>query len=158
MRECHLLGARLILNDRPRIALAAGADGVHLGQTDASPGEARQLLGKGALIGVSTHNRRQFNEACQRESVDYVSVGPIFPTSSKENPDPVVGVEELRRLARNSLLPVVAIGGIRLEKALETWAAGAHSLAVISDICAAPRPSAQVHRYLKLWEQRDECH
>ena len=69
VRECHRLGARLILNDRPRIALAAGADGVHLGQTDTSPDEARQLLGKGALIGLSTHNRRQFEEACRRESV-----------------------------------------------------------------------------------------
>ena len=155
--ECHRLGARLILNDRPRIALAAGADGVHLGQTDTSPDEARQLLGKGALIGLSTHNRRQFEEACRRESVDYVSVGPIFPTSGKENPDPVVGLEGLRRLARNSLLPVVAIGGIHLDRALETWAAGAHSLALISDICGSSRPAAQVQRYLKLWEKQDEC-
>ena len=154
VRECHRLGARLILNDRPRVALAAGADGVHLGQKDASPDEARQLLGKGALIGLSTHNRRQFDEACKRESVDYVSVGPIFPTASKENPDQVVGVEGLRRLARNSLLPVVAVGGIHLDRALEIWAAGAHSLAVISDICGSSRPAAQVHRYLKLWKTR----
>ncbi len=152
VRQCRLSGARLIVNDRPRTALAARADGVHLGQGDTSPDEARRLLGKGALIGISTHNRRQFDEACQMESVDYVSVGPIFPTSGKEHPDPVVGVQQLRRLALGSRLPVVAIGGIRLDRAAATWSAGAQALAVISDICGSSQPSAQVHRYLKLWE------
>ena len=156
-RACHRAGARLILNDRPRLALEAGADGVHLGQTDAPAEEARRLLGASALIGLSTHNRHQFDKALLEAPVDYLSVGPIFPTTGKEDPDPVVGLEELRRLVRRTSLPVVAIGGIRLDRSIQTWAAGARTLAVISDICEAPSPGAQVRRYLQLWERHVGC-
>ncbi len=131
-------GARLIINDRADLALALGADGVHLGQDDLPPDAARRLLGRKAIIGYSTHNVAQA-VAAARLPVDYLAIGPIYPTSSKENPDPVVGLEGLR-LVREAIgdLPLVAIGGITLERAAETLAAGADSVAVVGALVAPP--------------------
>jgi thiamine-phosphate diphosphorylase len=127
-REC---GAQLIINDRADIALALGADGVHLGQTDLPPTAARRLLGDGALIGFSTHNLEQARAASSLP-VDYLAIGPIFQTSSKENPDPLVGLEGLARVREMvGSLPLVAIGGITPENAPSVLAAGADSVAVI---------------------------
>src|SRR5262245_7232880 len=104
-------GAKIIINDRVDIALALRADGVHLGQDDLPPSEARKLLGDNAIIGFSTHNLEQVHAALKLP-VDYIAFGPIFATSSKENPDPVVGLDSLRviRQAAGSF-PIVAIGG-----------------------------------------------
>jgi thiamine-phosphate pyrophosphorylase len=124
-------GATLIINDRVDIALAADADGVHLGQDDLSVAEARALLGPNKIIGVSTHSLVQV-EAALVTSANYIAVGPIFPTTTKANPDPVVGLELLRQARRLTSLPLVAIGGITLETAREVLAAGAQSVAVIS--------------------------
>lgn len=131
-------GARLIINDRADLALALGADGVHLGQDDLPPDAARRLLGRKAIIGYSTHSVAQA-VAAARLPVDYLAIGPIYPTSSKENPDPVVGLEGLR-LVREAIgdLPLVAIGGITLERAAETLAAGADSVAVVGALVAPP--------------------
>jgi thiamine-phosphate pyrophosphorylase len=131
-------GVRLIINDRVDIALATGADGVHLGQDDLPPEAARRILGERAVIGFSTHNIEQAMAAA-RLPIDYLAIGPIFPTSSKENPDPTVGLDGLRRV-RDAVpsLPLVAIGGITVENALETYAAGADSLAVIGSLLADP--------------------
>jgi thiamine-phosphate pyrophosphorylase len=138
LRVARSLGVRLIINDRVDIALALQADGVHLGQDDLPPEAARELLGKEAIIGFSTHTVEQASIAA-RLPVDYLAIGPIFETSSKENPDPVVGLEGLRRVREiTGEIPLVAIGGIRFENAWEVIKAGADSVAVISLLLAEP--------------------
>lgn len=146
---CEPLGAQFLVNDRLDLALAVGADGVHLGQADLPVKVARDLLGKEALIGLSTHNRLQFLEA-QSQDIDYVAIGPIFSTSTKQTEDPPLGVATLRQLVTESKHPVVAIGGITLEQATELWAAGADSVAVISDITHHADPAQRVAQYLAL--------
>lgn len=139
---------RLIINDRADIALALGADGVHLGQSDLPPEAARELLGERAIIGFSTHSIEQAEEAA-RQPVDYIAIGPIFVTSSKENPDPLVGLEGLRRVRQAvGLTPLVAIGGITPETAHEVIAAGADSIAVISSLLQEPVKIAERVREL----------
>ncbi len=129
---------RLIINDRVDIALALGADGVHLGQDDLPPTAAREMLGERAIIGFSTHSVEQARRAA-RLPIDYLAIGPIFQTSSKENPDTLVGLEGLRRVRQAiNLVPLVAIGGISLETAPEVIAAGADAVAVISLLLKEP--------------------
>ena len=131
LRLARSFGARLVVNDRVDVALAAGADGAHLGQDDLPPEAARALLGGGAVVGFSTHGVAQAAAAALMP-LDYVAVGPVFDTSSKQNPDPLVGLEGVR-LARAAVgrLPLVAIGGITAETAASVLAAGADSVAVI---------------------------
>ncbi len=129
---------RLIINDRADIALAIGADGVHLGQDDLPPLAARRLLGRRAVIGFSTHNIEQAL-AAKHLPVDYLAIGPIFQTSSKENPDASLGLEGLRRVREATApLPLVAIGGITFEAASDVIRAGADSVAVISLLLKEP--------------------
>ena len=125
-------GARYIINDRADIALVLGADGIHVGQDDLPPAKIRQLIGKSMILGFSTHNEQQMRDG-DREPVDYLALGPIFGTPSKQNPDPVVGTAELARLRALTIKPLVAIGGITRANAREVLAAGANSLAVISE-------------------------
>jgi thiamine-phosphate pyrophosphorylase len=127
-------GVHLIINDRVDIALATGATGVHLGQDDLPPEAARRLLGEDAVIGYSTHSVAQALEAA-RMPIDYLAIGPVFTTSTKENPDPVVGLEGLRAVkAAIGSLPLVAIGGITPANTAEVLAAGADSVAMISGL------------------------
>jgi thiamine-phosphate pyrophosphorylase len=126
---------RVIVNDRVDVALLAGAAGVHLGQMDLPPAAARQILGPGRIIGFSTHNLEQAVEA-DSLPVDYIAVGPVFETSTKDDPDPVVGVEKLAIICRAVKKPVVAIGGITLDNAKAALGAGAASVAVIRDLLA----------------------
>jgi len=141
-------GSSLLVNDRPDIAWLAGAAGVHVGQEDLDPGQARAVVGEEMWIGASTHNLEQFREAAA-SCADYVAIGPIFPTTSKANPDPVVGLELIRRLRPLTEKPIVAIGGITLERAAAVIAAGADSVAVIGDVLRAKRPGEQARRYLE---------
>ena len=135
--------ARLIINDRVDVALALKADGVHLGQTDIPVAAARRLLGQEAIIGLSTHNLRQATLATA-ERVDYLAFGPIFQTSSKRNPDPIAGLIALRKVsAIKGSLPLVAIGGITLSRALEVLNAGADALAVIAELVSDPTNIAE---------------
>jgi thiamine-phosphate pyrophosphorylase len=129
---------KLIINDRVDIALALRADGVHLGQEDMPVDAARRILGDQAVIGFSTHNLEQIREAL-RLPIDYLAFGPIFPTTSKRNPDPVAGLDQLKR-AREMVLPMplVAIGGINRANALDVLNAGASAVAVISAVLANP--------------------
>lgn len=131
-------GLRLIINDRVDIVLALEADGVHLGQDDLQPEAARRLMGERAIIGFSTHTVEQAREAVSRP-VDYIAIGPIFSTSSKENPDPLIGLDGLRRV-REAVghITLVAIGGITLENVHEVIAAGADSVALIGALLARP--------------------
>lgn len=130
--------AKLIINDRVDIALALNADGVHLGQSDLPVTAARSLLGPDAVIGFSTHNLAQAKLAATMP-VDYLAFGPIFGTSTKENPDPVVGLQALAAVrAAVGSLPLVAIGGITSANGIEVLNAGADALAMISELVADP--------------------
>lgn len=136
-------GVRIIINDRVDIALAARADGVHLGQTDMPVEAARQVLGDEFLIGYSTHDLEQFRAALELP-INYIAFGPVHGTTTKENPDPVVGLEQLRGLqAFKPSLPIVAIGGISESNARQTLDAGADSLAIISAFLADPARIAE---------------
>lgn len=127
-------GVQLIINDRVDIALAVGATGVHLGQDDLPPEIVRRLLGGDAVIGYSTHSVAQALKA-SKLPIDYLAIGPIFATSTKENPDPVVGLDGLRAVkAAIGSLPLVAIGGINPVNMAEVLEAGADSVAMISGL------------------------
>ena len=133
---------RLIMNDRADLSLAAEFDGVHVGQDDLSPESVRKVIGPDRWLGVSTHNPEQVAEA-DLTSADYLAIGPVFATSSKENPDPVVGLEGVRRARELTRKPLVAIGGITRANARSVIDAGADSVAVISDLLREPRKSAE---------------
>ena len=137
----------LIVNDRPDVAALAGAKGVHVGQDDLDAEQARAVVGKELWVGTSTHNLEQFRRAVAT-SADYIAVGPIFATTSKANPDPVVGVELIREVRALTDKPIVAIGGITLERAKAVIDAGADSVAVISDILLARNPGERARQYL----------
>lgn len=141
--------ARLIINDRPDIAAMVGAGGVHVGQDDLAPGDARKICGSGRWVGVSTHNLEQVRAAA-KAPVDYIALGPIFPTSTKKKPDPVVGTSLIREARKLTQKPIVAIGGITLERASEVFAAGANSVAVIRDLLDAPDPAARAREFLAI--------
>jgi thiamine-phosphate pyrophosphorylase len=139
---------RFIVNDRADIAVLANAQGVHVGQQDLNVEEARAIVGPDILVGVSTHSLEQL-DAADKTSADYIAFGPIYPTSSKENPDPVVGLELLREARQHTQKPLVAIGGITLERAAEIFRAGADSLAVARDLIVAENPAARAQLFLK---------
>lgn len=143
--------AAFFVNDRPDVAYLAGADGVHVGQDDLSVEQARRVIGEERWVGVSTHNREQFEQAAA-SSADYIAIGPIYATASKANPDPVVGTEMIRQLRPLTRKPIVAIGGIRLERAAEVIEAGADSVAVISGILGAADPVQQAMQFLQRLE------
>jgi thiamine-phosphate pyrophosphorylase len=139
--------ASLVVNDRPDIAVLARAAGVHVGQEDLEPEQARAVVGEEMWIGASTHNLEQFRRAAAT-SADYIAVGPIFPTTSKANPDPVVGLELVRKVRNLTEKPIVAIGGITLERAVSVIEAGADCVAVIRDVVCSPKPGEQARRFL----------
>jgi len=133
---------RLIMNDRADLCLAAEFDGVHVGQEDLSPQGARKVIGDRLCLGVSTHNAEQITEA-DKTSADYIAIGPVFSTASKVNPDPVVGLDGIRKARVITQKPLVAIGGINRANCRSVIEAGADSVAVISDLIREPRKSAE---------------
>ena len=136
----------IIINDRVDIAMAVGADGIHLGQDDLHPKHARVLLGAHAIIGFSTHSLEQARLALELP-VDYIAIGPVFGTSTKLDPDPVVGLDGLRSVREATFgAPLVAIGGINRTNAASVLAAGADSVAVISDLLSNPDDIAERFR------------
>jgi len=128
----------LILNDRADLAVAAQANGVHVGQNDIPPDAARRIIGPDGILGVSTHNLEQLGAAHQTSS-NYLAIGPVFATISKDKPDPVIGLEGVRRARANSRKPLVAIGGVTLQNCHSVIEAGADSVAVISELLPDPR-------------------
>jgi len=144
-------GAKVIINDRVDVALALRADGVHLGQADMPVAAARRLLGKDAIIGFSTHNIDQVKAALDLP-INYLAFGPIFPTRSKRDPDPVAGLDALGIIkSLGSRLPIAAIGGINKSNVVQVWSAGADSAAIISAIVSRPdQISENVHDFLEL--------
>ena len=131
-RMCKSAGVPFVVNDRPDIAVLVNADGVHLGQRDLSVVEARKI-GRNLCIGVSTHTLEQARQA-ELDQADLIGFGPIFPTKTKENPDPVVGLEQLARVCSNVELPVVAIGGISTQNVARVWDQGPRWVAAISAV------------------------
>ncbi|PYQ08245.1 MAG: thiamine phosphate synthase [Acidobacteria bacterium] len=139
-------GAMLVVNDRPDVAVILGADGVHLGQDDLEPSAVRSLLPPGTLLGVSTHDLEQLRRATD-EPVDYVAIGPVFPTRSKAAPDPVVGLATVRAARALTSRPLIAIGGITEDNARSVVEAGADGLAVISALLSQPDLAAAARRF-----------
>jgi thiamine-phosphate pyrophosphorylase len=133
---------KLIMNDRADLCLAAGFDGVHIGQDDLSPAGARAVIGNSLWLGVSTHNPEQL-AAADKTTADYLAIGPVFATASKANPDPIIGLEGVRQARTLTRKPLVAIGGITRENCRSVIEAGADSVAVISDLIREPRKSAE---------------
>ncbi len=131
---CRNAGVLFVVNDRADLAAITGA-ALHLGQDDLTPSAARKVVGPTTLIGFSTHNERQLRAAAA-EPANYLALGPIFGTASKQNPDPIVGIDELRRLRPLTDRPLVAIGGITRANAQSVLAAGADSVAIIGDLFA----------------------
>lgn len=129
---CKSAGVPFVVNDRPDIAVLVDADGVHLGQRDLSVAEARKI-GQGLCVGVSTHTLEQARQAAL-EHADLIGFGPVFSTTTKENPDPVVGLERLAQVCSNVAVPVVAIGGINAQNVAQVWARGPRWVAAISAV------------------------
>jgi thiamine-phosphate pyrophosphorylase len=129
--------ATLILNDRAHLVATTEFDGVHLGQEDLSPNEARKIIGPDRLLGLSTHNAAQLSAAAAMP-VDCIAIGPVFGTQSKKNPDPVVGVAGVSRARSLTDKPLIAIGGITLENCHRIFDAGADSIALISALLPTP--------------------
>ena len=150
--RAHAAGARIVINDRADIARLSGADGVHVGQDDLSVADVRAIVGADAIVGSSTHDEAQV-EAAAATSATYLAVGPTYATATKDTGYSARGLE-LIALAAATAKPVVAIGGITLERAPEAIAAGAASVAVISDLLAAPDPAARVRSFLAILSGR----
>jgi thiamine-phosphate pyrophosphorylase len=147
-RTLRTRGGTFIVNDRADVAALSNASGVHVGQDDLSVEGARSLVGADRIVGVSTHSLEQFERAAA-SSADYIAVGPLFPTSTKANLDPVVGTELVEQVRKLTEKPIVAIGGITLECAAAVFAAGADSVAVAGDILASADPAARACQYLE---------
>src|SRR5258708_17680376 len=133
---------KLIMNDRADLCLVAEFDGVHVGQDDLLPESVRRIIGIRRWLGVSTHNPEQVQEA-DRTSADYLAIGPVFSTTGKDRPDPVVGLEGVRRARQLTRKPLVAIGGITRENAASVIEAGAGSVAVVSYLFSGPQKSTE---------------
>lgn len=150
LARCRAAGVPFIVNDRVDLAVAVGADGVHLGQDDLPPAAARALLRPGMILGLSTHSVAQA-EAAQAAGADYVAVGSMYPTATKPEFQ-LVGPALVRELRPRIRVPLVAIGGITPDNAGEVIAAGADAVAVISAVCGAPDPAAAARRFVQVIE------
>lgn len=148
--RCRAASVPFIVNDRVDLAVALGADGVHLGQDDLPPAAARALLKRGMILGLSTHSVAQA-EAAQAAGADYVAVGSMYPTATKPEFQ-LVGPALVRELRPRIRVPLVAIGGITSANAAEVIAAGADAVAVISAVCGAPDPAAAARRFVQVIE------
>jgi thiamine-phosphate pyrophosphorylase len=146
---------KIIINDRVDIALALKADGVHLGQDDLPTEKAREILGETAIIGFSTHNIEQAFKA-SKLPIDYLAIGPVFTTTTKENPDESVGIEGVKRI-REAIgdFPLVAIGGITMENCREVFTSGANSIAVIKSVLFPPDKIAENLREFTVFYQHN---
>jgi thiamine-phosphate pyrophosphorylase len=148
-RLCREAGANLIINDRADFAALLNA-GLHVGQDDLAPRDARKLLGADAILGLSSHSAAQL-AAAAGEPVDYVALGPIFQTASKQQADAVVGQDEIRRCRGLLEKPLVAIGGITLDNARDVWMAGADSVAVIAGLLPAVASARSLRERMEEW-------
>ncbi len=143
---------RLIINDDPHVAHTVEADGVHLGQDDMPYGEARRIVGEGAVVGLSTHSAQQMKNACAFKP-DYVGVGPVFPTPTKKNPDPVIGIEGMKEMIGQAAVPAVAIGGITMENLPMVLEAGARNFCMVRPLTQSAEPEKVVQNIMKVYKE-----
>jgi thiamine-phosphate pyrophosphorylase len=154
--EAGRYGAVVIVNDRADVARLAGAPGVHVGQNDLPVADVRTLLGRDAIVGLSTHTPAQIEEA-RRAAISYLAVGPVYRTGTKDVGYAPIGLELVRQATFGAAgRPVVAIGGITLDRAADVIAAGAASVAVISDLLATGDPEARVRDYVQLLDRSQQ--
>jgi thiamine-phosphate pyrophosphorylase len=139
----------LIINDYPEIAAEVGADGVHIGQTDRPYGEARKVMGPHAVIGLSTHSPEQTIAACIMRP-DYIGIGPVYPTPTKEKADPVIGITGLQTMLSTATVPAVAIGGINLSNLREVLEAGAQNFCMMRQLMLAEDPEKVLREVEKI--------
>ena len=144
-------GARLLVNDRPDIAAEAGAHGAHVGQSDAEVAEARRLLGRDAILGLSIEDPRQL-DGVDWSAVDYIGAGPVFATPTKADAAPAIGFDGLAAIAAACPVPTLAIGRMSADHAAAARRAGAAGLAVVSALCAAPDAEAEARAILAAWD------
>jgi len=147
---CQSAGIPFAVNDRADYAAILGA-ALHVGQDDLSPGDARRVVGTAAILGYSTHNPEQLI-AGEAEAVDYLAFGPVFPTVSKERPDPTVGIAGLKAIRALTQKPLVAIGGITRDNAFTCWNAGADSVAIIADLYPTPCTKISLRDRMTEWQ------
>ncbi len=139
----------LIINDRVDVMAAVVADGIHVGQKDMHPHDVRQLLGNKCIVGLTVNNFSQLDESCNFD-IDYIGLGPIYPTTTKENPAPTLGVEAIARARFSTTKSIVAIGGINENNAEEVYRAGVDGIAVVSAICSAEKPEQAAKKFREL--------
>jgi thiamine-phosphate pyrophosphorylase len=143
---------RLIINDDPHVAHMVEADGVHLGQDDMPYGKARRIVGEEAIVGLSTHSAHQMKNACAF-GPDYVGVGPVFPTPTKEKPDPVIGIEGMKAMIGLATVPAVAIGGVNLKNLPMVLEAGARNFCMVRPLTQSAEPEKVVQNILKVYKE-----
>jgi len=149
VRAAHARGARVVINDRADIAMLSGADGVHVGQDDLAPAAVRRIVGADAIVGLSTHTVDQLARAAD-QPVSYLAIGPVFGTTSKDTGYNAVGLDMVREASRRAAargVPLVAIGGITLDRALAVIEAGAASVAVIGDLLSTGDPAKRTREF-----------
>ena len=142
---------RLIINDNPNIAKTIGADGVHVGQNDMPYNEARNIVGKEAIVGLSTHSVQQMRDAC-RLKPDYVGVGPVYATPTKKKPDPVIGIDGMKEMLAQANVPAVAIGGITVQNLSLVLEAGAKNFCMVRPITTDKEPEKVLRKILQIYE------
>jgi thiamine-phosphate pyrophosphorylase len=144
--------SKFIVNDHPEIAASAGANGVHLGQGDMPYAKARSIVGPDAAIGLSTHSPAQAIAACELMP-DYIGIGPVFPTPTKTNPDPVVGIDGMKKMLALATVPAVAIGGIDLSNLRKVLEAGAKNFCMVRQLMKADNPEKVLKETLRIYKE-----
>lgn len=147
--------SKLIINDYPRVAYDSGADGVHIGQDDMPFEETRLIVGQRAIIGLSTHTPEQAEAACVKKP-DYIGIGPVFATPAKKIPDPVIGIDGMKKMLEKATVPAVCIGGITLEKLPEVLENGAANFCMVREICNAEDPRKIIMKIMDIYKRYSE--
>jgi len=140
-----------VVNDFVDIAREVGADGVHVGQDDMAFDEVQKIVGGTTVIGLSTHSPDQTREACKK-GPSYIGVGPVYPTPTKENPDPVIGFDGMKAMLEIATVPAVCLGGISLERLPYVLEAGAKNVSLVREICQSDNPAKVLKKIIKTWE------
>ncbi|MBN1307500.1 MAG: thiamine phosphate synthase [Chitinispirillaceae bacterium] len=143
---------RFIINDSPDLAWACGADGVHIGQDDMNYDEARSIVGPASVVGISTHSLQQTRDACSRPA-DYIGVGPVFPTPTKANPDPVIGIDGMKTMLAAATVPAVAIGGIDLKNLRRVLDAGAINFCMVRQLTQSKAPEKVIDEIRRIYRE-----
>ena len=142
----------LIINDYPHVAKDSGADGVHLGQDDMPIEQVREIVNPDTIIGLSSHNPDQTEEACKKQP-DYIGIGPVYATPTKKIPDPVIGLDGMKEMLDIATVPAVCIGGISLERLPEVLQAGARNFSIVRPVCEFNNPASVIKKILHIYKE-----